>query len=395
MLKLRPFQLEALQALQNRNHPQNHVLCVAPTGSGKSLIFERAAASPQRRTLLVTPLVALARQQWNRLKDLGISPALGAGGAAEVPNSKSGAWIVSPETLTTPTKRAHLLTWKPNLLVVDECHCLWEWGESFRPAFSLLPPLLKEFSIFHSLWLTATLPLRARQELRKVLPDSLREVGGFDLPSRLILEIQKVSWKDRAEYLLQWLSKKDGMGIIFVPTREATFRLSRLVVASGRTAVSYHGGMSSEEKRNIEALIQKGIPDLIIATSAFGMGMDYSFLHHVVLWQVPTSLLSLVQMIGRVGRSESRDGNALVLWDHEDFRLIEWSVGSSSKRREELLDLLEFLNTDQCRRSLLKQYFDGVPDSRPCDRCDSCIRMRQLRGAIVDGPKRATLNIIS
>lgn len=377
MLPLRPFQKTALSALNPTPPTQTaHVLCIAPTGSGKSLIYETAAKQPQRRTLLITPLVALARQQFKKLQDLGIPVTLGAGGSSEgPPPGESGAWVISPEILPFPSRKSSLTYWKPNLLVVDECHCLWEWGDHFRRSFALIPDLLREYSIHKSLWLTATLPFAAREKLRTLLPSPPIEIGEFDLPSKLHVYVQRVTWPERASALIQWITAADqrnAAGIIFVSTREATARVARLVSALGKTVVTYHGGLSSEERRNIENQVAQQIPEIIVATSAFGMGMDYPHLSYVVLWQAPTSLLSLVQTIGRVGRHATRTAKALILWDYEDFRLLEWTLQNSENRKAELERLLEYLKTDACRLKGLKAYFDPGAPQTLCRRCDQC-----------------------
>jgi ATP-dependent DNA helicase RecQ len=375
MLKLRPFQKAALEALHPNPTRPSHLLCIAPTGAGKSLIYEKAAARERRRTLLVTPLVALARQQFQTLQRLGIQTTLGVRGSSQgPPKSESGAWIVSPESLTFPTKEKILQIWKPNFMVVDECHCLWEWGETFRPAFSILPDLLRKHAISQSLWLTATLPFEARLSLREKLPKPLLEIGAFELPIRLRLTVKKISLQDRASYIFEWLKSQNGPGIVFVSTREATTRISRLMSALGRTVVTYHGGMSIEERKNVETLISQGIPDTVVATSAFGMGMNYQHLKFVILWQAPTSLLSLVQTIGRVGRNPDLDNHALVLWEPEDFRLLEWTVKHSKKRRDDMIQLFDFLVSPSCRRDFLKTYFDRSPlNFSNCSLCDNCL----------------------
>ena len=375
MFQLRPFQKAALHELHDPLTPEKHVLCIAPTGSGKSLIYEEAAGMPERRTLLITPLVALARQQFQKLQSLGIKVCLGAGDLSEgPPTGKSGAWIISPEILSYPSRQAALLKWKPNLLVVDECHCLWEWGENFRTAFTLIPDLLKTYSISKSLWLTATLPYEARLALRKLLPVPPVEMGGFDLPPSLQLSIHQTPWKKRAETLLGWINQQRGPGIVFVPTRETTFRVSRLIAATGKKVIAYHGGMAAEERKNSEVLISQQIPEVIVATSAFGMGMDYPHLSYVALWQAPTSLLSLVQTIGRVGRNPNQQAQALALWDFDDFKLLEWTLQNSVRRKDEFKSLLTFLKTQECRLAGLKRYFDrnADPTPTPCNRCDYC-----------------------
>jgi ATP-dependent DNA helicase RecQ len=371
MFQLHSFQREAIEALGS----QSHVICVAPTGSGKSLIYEKTAAIQGTRTLLVTPLIALARQQHQRLQATGIDVRLGAGDSKEPPpplSTKPGAWIVSPETLQFESHQRALKNWKPNFLVVDECHCLWDWGERFRPAFADLPSLIRKHALPRSLWLTATLPQPAREDLRSKLPEPIREIGRFALPASLHLEIARVPWPDRAEALLAWVNQRPEPGIIFVPTRANTAKLANLITTQQRRVLTYHAGMGAEERRATESLIQSETQDIIVATSAFGMGMDHPHLRWVVLWQAPNSLLSLTQSIGRAGRNANAKSHALVMWDDDDFRLLEWTVGSSERRKQEMVSTREYLRAARCREFGLSQYFDTFIQQNRCTRCDFC-----------------------
>ena len=362
---LRPFQLEALSALE----APGHLIAVAHTGAGKSLIYERAAAVPGRRTLLVSPLVALARQQAQRLRAAGLRTALGIGGEGERPDGESQVWILSPESLLTQKMQAALKTWRPDFLVVDECHCLWDWGEHFRTSFQLLPELIRDSAerIQRSLWLTATLPPIARLELKARLPAPVRELGSFELPPQLQLELRRVRWPDRAEALVKFLAgnAENRAGIIFTLTRESTYRLEKILRARGLNPLIYHAGHSAEERRALEAIIRKDTRAILIATSAFGMGMDQSHLRWVVLWQAPPSLLSLAQMIGRVARDPNEKAQALVLWASEDFSLMNWTLGQSLRRREELTSVRHFLEASGCPRLKLKAYFEGGQSEAP------------------------------
>jgi ATP-dependent DNA helicase RecQ len=361
MFALRPFQTKALSALVR----PGHVICVAPTGSGKSLVFERIATKGVR-TLIVSPLVALSRQQGERLDRAGVRTSLNTN------DQEAGAWIISPEKLHFQGSRRSLAKWRPELLVVDECHCLWEWGERFRPAFLMLPNLIHELPIARSLWLTATLPLEARLELRERIPAPISEIGSFALPKGLQLSLVRVPWPQRIDALLLWLDGHDEPGIVFVTTRESSERVTRLISSTGRSAVAYHAGMSHEERSAIENRISRNEVQVIVATSAFGMGMDHPHLRWAVLWQSPPTLLALAQAIGRVGRRDGAMARALVLWDDEDFRLLEWTARGSERRQRELLCTRVFLETQRCRTAGLLEYFERTQGLR-CGICDFCL----------------------
>lgn len=336
-----------------------------------------------RRLLLITPLVALARQQERRLAGI-LGEALVRAGGARPPEGRAGAWILSPEALLSGASLARIAAWQPDFLVVDECHCVWEWGEEFRPAFRRIPELLNQRSITRSLWLTATLPPQARQELLRGIARPVHQIGNFELPAGLELRAHLSPWVSRADALLGWSALQFEPGIIFAPTRETSERLARLIRSTGRSAVFYHAGLSSEERRELECRIaaEASLPGrgcVIVATSAFGMGMDQRHLRWVALWQAPHSLLTLAQALGRVTRSPNARARALLLWHEDDFRLLEWSVGESARRKAELLAVQRFFSSQGCRRAALSRYFHpafpaavGTLPLSCGSRCDRC-----------------------
>jgi ATP-dependent DNA helicase RecQ len=369
--ELRPFQREALDSLRE----PGHLICIAPTGSGKSLIYETYART--HRVLLVTPLVALARQQHLKLARLKIPVTLAAGpDPMPPPQAKTGVWIISPERLAHPLSSQRAAAWKPSLLAVDECHCLWDWGEVFRPSFLQIPRFLKERSITRSVWLSATLPKLAREELCRELPKPIKEIGEFGLPSTLHLSVQRVPWPKRTDRLLEFVHAQKDAGILFVQTRSTAQRLALLLQATGKRCALYHAGMSSEERRIIEKQIEEHEPEIVIATSAFGMGMDHPHLRWALLWQAPPSLLSLAQSIGRAGRHPHLKSQALIFWDEEDFRLLHWMTQGSARRQQELQDVQKFLIQSTCRTASLRSYFCEHSASSLCDQCDFCSSLR-------------------
>ncbi len=345
-MTLRPFQKEALAALET----PCHLICVAPTGSGKSLIYETLLARRGWRTLLVSPLVALSRQQAARLEALGIRTGAG-----------SDVRIISPESLT-PRLLRELRVWRPEFLVVDECHCVWDWGERFRPAFNRISESLHALAIPRSLWLTATLPPEAREDLRRKLPAPVREVGSFALPDHLELQTLRVPWSHRLDAVLSWVRRHREPGILFAPTRELAEKLARVFTAEGartsRSVAHYHAGMSREERVALEERFHAGEIELVVATSAFGLGIHQTRLRWAALWQAPPSLLALAQFLGRAGRDPKLPSTGMVFWDLEDFRIAEWTLAGSARRKEDYEAVYEFLTSNQCRRTALSNYFN-------------------------------------
>ena len=324
---LRSFQKEALQTLNGKGH----VICVAPTGSGKSRIFvDWLRTRSTKRAVLFVPLVALARQHRLTLNEAGVL--------------EDRVQILSPESVAlneTQTLKK-IKKWNPSLIICDECHCVWEWGNQFRPALSRLPSWVSQLQVSRSLWLTATLNPEARRFLIKNLPQPVYELGRFELPKNLEVSSIRVPWADRLQVMLDQVHQNSGQGVVFCWTRNACERTAQLIRESGRSALAYHAGLSREERITIEDQLRKTPNLIIVATSAFGMGMDITDLKWVLLWKAPSSVAALAQAFGRVGRS-GNIGRAIVMWDESDFETWEWAIQGCSQKRSELQRIYQFL----------------------------------------------------
>lgn len=414
MLSLRPFQKHALQAL---TYP-GHVVCVAPTGSGKSLIYEQAARRWARKSILITPLLALGRQQRERLAGASAGEVLGTPESSsralqvraclsseprerrfppDPAAGESGIWIVSPESLQVPAWRAALQGYCPDLWIVDEAHCIWEWGRGFRPAYAEILPRFSELArarggTLRSLWLTATLLPEHRTALLTSLAaagGAVSEVGGFEVPTAMELFFERVPHAQRIARLLVWLRCLQGSGIVFVSSRMSAARVGKLLCAAGYPAHVYHSGLIPEERARLESAFRSPGRKIIVATSAFGMGMDLSDLRWSLLWEPPFTPIDLAQRLGRVGRGYAANPSAsalprgIVFWDHPDA-LAQHSIGGEPR------PWLKLLGAQRCRRTILSGFFEvNVAEpplqkrlSEHCGRCNHCFSETQISSQI-------------
>jgi ATP-dependent DNA helicase RecQ len=248
---------------------------------------------------------------------------------------------------------------KTALFVVDECHCIDQWGGSFRPEFALVPALVSRFKIQRSLWLSATLSAEARARLRRQLPEPQQELGEFTLQKNLRIQRVKVPWNERAEFLKRWLDHSQHAGIVFASTRGACIDLARLMASwtpTPESVTAYHAGLVPEERQAAEDGIRSGRIRWVVATSAFGMGMNFPSLRWVILWQVPYSVLDLAQMLGRAGRTANEPATAFALWDDADFFWLSKHLQTS-----QLQELRELYETTEGLDRRLEAHFSERP----------------------------------
>jgi RecQ family ATP-dependent DNA helicase len=331
----RPGQREAVQAaLDGRDS-----LVVMPTGGGKSLCYQLPALAGEALVVVVSPLIALMADQRRRLEQAGVNAAMLASGMEEGHNAQALRSISSgearlvlaaPERFASRAFRETLATRKVGLFVVDEAHCVAEWGHDFRPDYLRLHDAIEALGRPAVMAATATATPRVAEEIamRLGLRDWVAVRSGFDRPNLTFdvvgLEGKGAIARKRAT-LLHVLSRDEARpAIVYCGTRKDTEEVTALLVAHGMAAVSYHAGMSPETRRSSQEAFMSGRAEVVVATNAFGMGVDKADVRTVVHWALPTSLEAYYQEAGRGGR-DGRPGRALLLASRMDLgRLIRF-----------------------------------------------------------------------
>ena len=361
-MKLFPFQDRALRHLFEA--PTKHLVVLAPTGSGKSKIYElwadrRRAMKLPVRMILLTPLVALAEQQKLQLTRLGFRVAR----ALRDLEYGADCLVLSPESLSYDGAFDRLRAWNPAMLVVDECHCVWEWGQSFRPAYQVTSALLRLPTLERTLWMTATLSHASLSELGTWTRGDLEVHGGFALPANLVARTMELPWPRRSAWVRARIGvpHRDHGIVLFVASRRMTERLSRML----GDLTPFHAGMSREERSAIQGRLQserEWADSVLVATTAFGLGVHADSLGEAILWQPLPRLVDNLQALGRVGRG-GRSGVATLLWD-------TWDIEELKRRSDESTDWLTERNA--CWPKRLERHLVLEPEWKPCGRCYRC-----------------------
>jgi ATP-dependent DNA helicase RecQ len=341
--RFRPGQREAVQAaLDGRDS-----LVVMPTGGGKSLCYQLPAlASDADRSgaggglvVVVSPLIALMSDQWRRLRDAGVRATMLASGMEEGHNAQAlrdieaGATqlvLAAPERFASGAFRAALARRRVSLFVVDEAHCVAEWGHDFRPDYLRLHEAIASLGRPAVMAATATATPRVAQEIaqRLGLRDWVSIRSGFDRPNLTFdvvsLEGKGAVARKRAALMHVLRDPSARPAIVYCGTRKDTDEVAQDIEQQGIATVSYHAGMSPEKRRESQAAFMEGRAEVVVATNAFGMGVDKAEVRTVAHWALPTSLEAYYQEAGRGGR-DGEPARALLLASRMDLgRLIRF-----------------------------------------------------------------------
>jgi ATP-dependent DNA helicase RecQ len=383
----RPGQEEIVDAvLAGRN-----TLAIMPTGGGKSLCFQLPALCRDGVTVVISPLIALMRDQVRSLREAGVEAGALTSGNTETETEEVFAALdegrlkllyMAPERLASAATMPMLRRIKTTLIAVDEAHCVSQWGHDFRPDYLRIGELRRSLGVPLAAF-TATADEETRAEMVTRLFDGVMPetfLRGFDRPN--IHLAFAVKDNPRTQVLRFAAARKGQSGIVYCATRAKTETLAQALREDGHAACFYHGGMDPEERRQVEMRFQREDGLIVVATVAFGMGIDKPDIRWVAHADLPKSIEGYYQEIGRAGR-DGAAAETMTLYGPDDIRLRRSQIdeglappdrkAADHARLNALLGLAEAM---KCRRQVLLGYFGETAE--PCGNCDLCERPADL-----------------
>lgn len=380
----RPGQHEVIQTLLDGRD----CLAIMPTGAGKSICFQLPALMMPGVTLVISPLISLMKDQVDSLVNQEI-PATYINSQctfeevkarfAAIRAGRIKLVYISPERLENQFFTAFMQTLPISMFIIDEAHCVSQWGHDFRPSYcavrdwiAALPkrPVVGAF--------TATATEKVKHDMMSLLGLQKERIfiGGFDRPN---LYFRVVHAKGKMEFTLSYIAKhRDDSGIIYAATRKEVDRICDELNRRGIKAGRYHAGLSDEMRRSMQEAFTYDKLQVIVATNAFGMGIDKSNVRYVIHYQMPKNIESYYQEAGRAGR-DGAPGDCILLFNRQDIMiqkfLIEQSTRDAKQQEVEfrlLHAMVRYCEGNHCLRHYILSYFGEHPSWEHCDKCGNC-----------------------
>ncbi|ONG97573.1 DNA helicase RecQ [Bacillus cereus] len=366
-------------------------VCIMPTGGGKSICYQIPALVFEGTTLVISPLISLMKDQVDTLVQNGISATYINSSISiteanqRIQLAKQGHYkllYVAPERLDSMEFVDQLIDMKIPMIAIDEAHCISQWGHDFRPSYLHIHRILDylpEKPLV--LALTATATPQVRDDICNTLGIN-QENTIMTTFERENLSFSVIKGQDRHAYLADYIRQNQKeSGIIYAATRKVVDQLYEDLMKAGVSVSKYHAGMSDNDRNEQQELFLRDEVSVMVATSAFGMGIDKSNIRYVIHYQLPKNMESYYQEAGRAGR-DGLDSACILLYSSQDVQvqrfLIDQSTGESrfSNELEKLQNMTDYCHTEQCLQSFILQYFGEEP-KEDCGRCGNCTDDRE------------------
>jgi ATP-dependent DNA helicase RecQ len=365
---------------------KNDTLAIMPTGGGKSLCYQIPAMIFPGLTIVVSPLISLMKDQVEQLTVSGVAavflnsslpPIEYRRNVEQIKQNKIKIVYLAPETLLKQKILAMLSSVKVECIAIDEAHCISAWGHDFRPEYRQLVEVRSHFPDAVCIALTATATPTVREDIKNTLHfDASGEfIASFN---RENLFIQIVPKSNPLDQTIKFIKKfPDQSGIIYCFTRKQVDDLSSILKQNGFSVKPYHAGLSEEDRKENQELFIRDDVQIIVATIAFGMGINKPNIRFVVHFDLPKNIESYYQEIGRAGR-DGLKSDCLLLFSYADIQKIKYFINQKNDHEKRVANihlnaLLRFLETDICRRIPLLTYFGEAYSAKTCNMCDNCL----------------------
>jgi ATP-dependent DNA helicase RecQ len=378
----RPLQEEIITNIINRKD----TFVLMPTGAGKSLCYQMPALVGQGTTIVVSPLISLMKDQVDSLRQNGIAAAYLNSSiskkeqdeiVSQLLTNKLTLLYVAPERLMLESFLELLYKTTVNFFAIDEAHCISEWGHDFRPEYKQLKKLRELFPEIPIIALTATATERVRDDIIKSL--SLKKATTFTASfNRPNLQYAVYPKKGVSTQLLDFIQKHQGAsGIVYRNSRENVEKTTASLQKNGIKALAYHAGLDDRTRHNHQEQFIKDNVDVIVATIAFGMGIDKPNVRYVLHADLPSNLERFYQETGRAGR-DGLTSECVLFYSYADKTTTEYFISKKSiveqqVARQLLKKMVQFAETKTCRRKLLLSYFGESTENTNCESCDNCV----------------------